>query len=49
MGLLALRPSNLLTILKDGFIDRLQKIGFPPSCYPSYGASDFYPDGSVSH
>ena len=30
---------------KDGFVDRLQKFGFPPSCYPSYKASDFYLGG----
>jgi hypothetical protein len=49
MGLLALRPGDLLTILKDGFVDRLQKFNFFPFCYPSYGDSDFFPGGSVSH
>jgi hypothetical protein len=24
-------------------VDRLQIIGVPPTCYPSYGASDYYP------
>ena len=27
----------------DGLVDRLQSLGFPPPCYPSYGASGFYP------
>ena len=29
-------------------VDRLQSIGLPPPCYPSYGASDFCPGRSVS-
>jgi hypothetical protein len=29
-------------------VDRLQIIGFPPTCYPSYGASDCYPGRTVS-
>ncbi len=33
----------------NGFVDRLQEIGFPPSCDPSYGASDSYPGGTTSH
>jgi len=24
-------------------VDRLQRLGFPPPCYPNYGASDSYP------
>jgi hypothetical protein len=34
---------------KDGFVDRLQKFSFSPSCYPSYGASDSCPGGTISH
>src|SRR5208283_868393 len=26
-----------------GLVDRLQSLGFPPPCYPNYGAPDFYP------
>ena len=25
-------------------VDRLQSLGFPPPCYPNYGAPDFCPD-----
>jgi hypothetical protein len=49
MGLFALRPGDLLTILIDGFVNKLQKFSFLPPCYPSYGAPDFYPGGIVSH
>jgi hypothetical protein len=47
MGSFALRPGDLLTILKMAL-----SIGFRnqfPSCYPSYGSSDFSPGGSLSH
>src|SRR5262245_57636726 len=43
---LSLRPDDSLTILKDGFVDRLQRFGFSPPCYPSYKASDYYLDGT---
>ena len=33
---------------KGDLVDRLQKFGFPPPCYPSYGAPDSYPGGTVS-
>jgi hypothetical protein len=46
---LSLRPDDLLTILKDGFVDRHQKFDFSPLCYPSYKAPDYYLDGSISH
>ncbi len=29
-------------------VDRLQSLGFPPPCYPNYGAPDFCPGRSVS-
>ena len=32
---------------KDDAVNRFQKFGFPPSCYPSYEASDFYLGGFV--
>lgn len=45
---LSLRPTDSrfpLGIL----VDRLQNFGFPPPCYPSYGASDSYSGGTDSH
>ena len=45
MGLLALRPGNSLTILIDGFVNRLQELSFLPSCYSSYGAWTLTPVG----
>jgi hypothetical protein len=33
---------------KKGAVDRLQDLGLPPSCDPSYGASDSYPGRTVS-
>ncbi len=35
---LSLRPGNSLTILHDGFVDGLQRLGFSPRCHPSYRA-----------
>ena len=35
---LALRPGNSLTILYDGFVDGLQRLGFSPRCHPRYRA-----------
>ena len=29
-------------------VDRLQDLGFPPPCYPNYGAPDYCPGRSVS-
>ena len=31
----------------DGFVGRLQSLGFPPPCYPSYGAPTFTPVGLI--
>jgi hypothetical protein len=45
MGLFALRPGDLLTILKDGFVNKLQKFSFLSPCYSSYGAPDSCPGG----
>ena len=41
MRLLSLRPDDLLTILKDGFVNRLKRFGFPPPLYPSYEVLTF--------
>jgi hypothetical protein len=49
MRLLSLRPDDSLTILKDGFVNRLQSFGFPTLCYSSYEASDYYLGGFSSH
>ena len=38
---LSLRPDDLLTILKDGFVNRLKRFGFPPPLYPSYEVLTF--------
>jgi hypothetical protein len=46
---LSLRPDDSLTILKDGFVYRLQSFGFPTLCYSSYEAPDCYLGGSFSH
>src|SRR5437879_11107446 len=46
---LSLRPDDLLTILKDGFVDRLQRFDFSPLHYPSYKVSDSSLGGTVSH
>jgi len=35
------------TFPQGRLVDRLQIIAFAPLCYPSYGASDFYPGRSV--
>ena len=40
---LSLWPGDSLTIPMDSFVDGLQIFGFPPTCHPSYRASDSYP------
>jgi hypothetical protein len=45
---LSLRPGDSLTSQKDCFVDGLQIFGFPPTCHPSYRASDSYPDRTDS-
>lgn len=47
MRLLSLRPSDS-HFPKESLVDRLQDIGYPQPCYPSYGASDSFPGRSVS-
>jgi len=49
MGSLALRPGDSLTIPKMALSIGFRSFGFPPACYPSYGPSDSYPGGTVSH
>ena len=44
---LSLRPDDSQSPQGDS-VDRLQDVGFPPPCYPSYGAADSYPGRSVS-
>jgi hypothetical protein len=41
LRLLLLRPDDLLTILKMGFVNRLKRFGFPPPLYPSYEVLTF--------
>ena len=48
MRSLSLRPGDSLTIPMDCFVDGLQIFGFPPTCHPSYRASDSYPDKTDS-
>ncbi len=49
MGSLALRPGDMLTAPKDGFVDRLHRIRFLHRCDPSYETSDYYLGGTDSH
>lgn len=49
MRSLPLRPGDSLITLEDDFVNRLQRLGFPHLCYPSYKASDFYLGGTISH
>ena len=42
---LPLRPDGSLTILNDGFVNRLQSFGFPTLRYPSYEAPGYYLGG----
>jgi hypothetical protein len=49
MGLLALRPSDLLTILEDGFVNRLQDFQFPSFLLFKLRGLDSYPGGTFTH
>ena len=44
-----LRPGDSLTILAMALSIGFRPVGFPPDCYPSYGASGSYPGGTHSH
>ena len=46
MGSLALRPGDSLTILEDGFVNRLQEFQFPSSLLFKLRGFDFYPGGT---
>jgi hypothetical protein len=49
MGSLALRPGDSLTILLDGFVNRLQDSQFPSFLLFKLRGFDFYPDGTFTH
>jgi hypothetical protein len=49
MGLLALRPGDSLTILSDGFVNRLQDFQFPSFLLFKLRGLDFYLDGIFTH
>ena len=39
----SLRPGDSSSFPEGDVVDRLQSLGLPPLCYPSYGTSDFLP------
>ena len=49
MGLLALRPGDSLTILLDGFVNRLQDFQFPSFLPFKLRGLDSYPGGTRTH
>ena len=49
MGSLALRPGNSLTILLDGFVNRLQDVQFPSFLLFKLRGLDSYPGGTLTH
>ncbi len=49
MSSLTLRPSDSLTIQKMALSIGFRTLGFPPVCYPSYGAPDSCPDVTDFH
>jgi hypothetical protein len=49
MGLLALRPGDSLTILLDGFVNRLQDVQLPSFLLFKLRGLDSYPGGTCSH
>ena len=49
MGSLALRPGGSLTILLDGFVNRLQDFQFPSFLLFKLRGLNFYPDGTFTH
>ena len=49
MGLLALRPGDSLTILLDGFVNRLQDSQFPSFLLFKLRGFDSYPGGTFTH
>ena len=49
MGSLALRPGDSLTILEDGFVNRLQDVQFPSFLLFKLRGLDSYPGGTCTH
>ena len=49
MGSLALRPGDSLTILLDGFVNRLQDSQFPSFLPFKLQGLDSYPGGTCTH
>jgi hypothetical protein len=49
MGSLALRPGDSLTILLDGFVNRLQDSQFPSFLLFKLRSLDSYPGGTLTH
>ena len=49
MGSLALRPGDSLTILLDGFVNRLQDFQFPSFLLFKLRGLDSYPGGTCTH
>ena len=49
MGSLALRPGDSLTILEDGFVNRLQDFQFPSFLLFKLRGLDSYPGGTLTH
>jgi hypothetical protein len=49
MGSLALRPGDSLTILLDGFVNRLQDSQFPSFLLFKLRGLDSYPGGTLTH
>jgi hypothetical protein len=49
MGLLALRPGDSLTILLDGFVNRLQDFQLPSFLLFKLRGLDSYPGGTLTH
>ena len=49
LGSLTLRPGDLLTILEDGFVNRLQDAQFPSFLLFKLRGLDSYPGGALTH
>jgi hypothetical protein len=49
MDSLALRPDDLLAILLDGFVNRLQDVQFPSFLLFKLRGLDSYPGGTCTH
>jgi hypothetical protein len=49
MGSLALRPGDSLTILEDGFVNRLQEVQFPSFLLFKLRGLGLLPGGTLTH